>query len=159
MLSTLKRSIRHPLFIRAPFNTHRSYAVSSTTTAKPEGDISSVFVSLSGAEAQPLPQRFADLKGQLIRGHEDKLRDSWERLLAQLREETQVIKELGSSVVPEIDFRQIGRPSEEFTREHKKRGVAIVRGVVSEEEALRWKEDVRSYIRDNPQTKGGCQHC
>lgn len=65
MLSTLKRSIRHPLFIRAPFNTHRSYAVSSTTTAKPEGDISSVFVSLSGAEAQPLPQRFADLKGRL----------------------------------------------------------------------------------------------
>ena len=155
MLSTLKQTVRPTLTICPLLASRRTYAATTTTTSKPEGDISSVFASLSGASAAPLPPRFADLKTDLIRGNEDKLRDSWEKLLAQLREETQIIRELGSAVVPEIRFEDLGRPSEEFTREHRKRGVAVVRGVVGEEEALGWKEDVRGYVRDNPRTKGG----
>ncbi len=155
MLSTLKSTIRPgrlicPICISHP---RRNYAVTTTTHGKPEGDISAVFMSLSGAEAQELPSRFADLKSDLIRGHEEKLRASWDRLLAQLREETQVIRELGSKVIPEIDFTEIRRPSENFTKEHKKRGVCIVRGVVPQEEALRWKDDIRRYVKANPQTR------
>lgn len=69
-----------------------------------------------------------------------------------------MIRELGSRVVPEIRFEDIasGKGSEEFGRELRKRGVAVVRGVVSEEEALGWKEEVIEYVRANPQTKGRC---
>jgi hypothetical protein len=45
--------------------------VVSTAPAKKEGDIPSVFVSLSGAAAQPLDSRFADLKSRLLAGHEE----------------------------------------------------------------------------------------
>jgi len=38
---------------------------------KKEGDISSVFVSLSGATPTPLPERFTELKRVLIHGNED----------------------------------------------------------------------------------------
>ena len=134
----------------------------ATTISKPEraskpvGDISSVFPSLSGAVSAPLPPRFADLKRQLIHGHEDQLRDSWQRLLAKLREETEVIKALGSRVVPELSFRDLDNVEKRttFRDELRNRGVAVIRGVVAEQEALDWKELTKRYIQNNPTTKG-----
>ena len=128
-------------------------AISTAVTAKPEGDISSVFVSLSGHDTKPLPQRFAYVKKRLIQGHEDQLRASWERLLVDLQEEVKVIAELGPKVVPQIDYRNIKDCSAEFEKEFKKRGVGLIRGVVPEAEALRLKEDIRQYVRSNPHTK------
>ena len=125
----------------------------ATIASKKEGDISSVFVSLSGAKPEPLPPRFADLKRQLITGHEDKLQDSWNRLLRILAEETKEIGALGSAAVPEIQFKDIDRPSSQFESDHRKRGVAIFRNVVSEQQALDWKESIQAYVRQNPFTK------
>ncbi len=125
-------------------------------TSKPAGDISSVFPSLSGAVSAPLPPRFADLKRQLVHGHEDQLRDSWQRLLATLREETEVIKALGSRVVPELSFRDLDNVEKRttFRDELHNRGVAVIRGVVAEQEALGWKDLAKRYIQNNPATKG-----
>ena len=127
---------------------------------KPAGDISSVFPSLSGIDSPPLPPRFADLKQRLIQGHETHLRESWHRLLADLRKEVDVIKTLGSQVIPELEFRNM-HDMEERTRFRdglRKRGVGLIRGVVSEREALGWKELVKIYIQSNPSTKGRQPH-
>ena len=125
-------------------------------TSKSVGDISSVFPSLTGVQSPPLPPRFADLKRRLIQGHETHVRDSWHRLLADLREEIDVIKTLGSQVIPELEFRDMHDVEKRTTFRDglRKRGVAIIRGVVSEREALGWKELLKRYIQDNPSTKG-----
>lgn len=84
------------------------------------------------------------------------MRDSWHRLLADLREEIDVIKALGSRVIPDIEFRDmhnIGKRTA-FRDGLRKRGVGVIRGVVSEREALGWKELVKRYIQTNPSTKG-----
>ena len=126
----------------------------STAPAKKEGDISSVFVSLSGAAAEPLPPRFAELKARLIAGYEEQLLESWQRLVEALRAECDYVKSMGSRVVPEIDLKDTPKTSDSFGKELRKRGVGIIRNVVSEEQALQWKEDIRTYVRNNPQTKG-----
>lgn len=126
----------------------------ATQASKRAGDISDAFASLSGQNFAPLAPEYAALKGRLIKGHEDAVRDSWERLLRDLREEIPLIVELGSKVIPEISFKDITNAPEAFSKELRKRGVAVVRGVVDEQEALQWKEDLRDYIRKNPQTKG-----
>lgn len=128
----------------------------SAHPSKAAGDISSVFPSLSGVDSPPLPPRFADLKRRLIQGHEDHVRDSWHRLLADLRKEIDVIKALGSKVIPELEFRDmhdVGKRTE-FRDGLRKRGVGLIRGVVSEREASGWKELVKRYIQTNPSTKG-----
>lgn len=124
--------------------------------SKPAGDISSVFPSLSGAVSAPLPARFADLKRRLIDGHEDQVRESWERLLTNLRQETEVIKALGSRVVPELNYEDLDNVEKRttFRNELHNRGVAVIRGVVAEREALDWKELAKRYIQNNPATKG-----
>jgi hypothetical protein len=140
----------------------RHLATVTATKSKPlyhapknEGNISSVFASLSGSEAVPLPARFAELKSSLIRGHESALISSWSRLLSSLRSEIDHISSASSSIIPTIPFSEIGNHSRvlPFSQGLHKRGVAVIRGVVPEEEALSWKEEIRSYIAANPHTK------
>ena len=129
----------------------------STHSPKAAGDISSVFPSLKAdAASTPLPPRFTDLKKRLIQGHEDRLRESWHRLLGDLREETDVIRELGSMIIPELAFKDMHNIEKRtaFRDQLRQRGVAIIRGVVPERVALGWKELVQRYIQTNPSTKG-----
>ncbi|CAG7942435.1 unnamed protein product [Penicillium salamii] len=108
----------------------------STRRSRKEGDISSVFVSLSSQEeAAPLDSRFAEQKKRLLADRSDKIKESWDRLLNRLREETGTIKKCGPSI------------------ELRKRGVAVVRGVIPEDEARGYKEATEAYVAANPGTK------
>ncbi|KAI9682335.1 MAG: hypothetical protein M1817_000389 [Caeruleum heppii] len=137
---------RHP----PSYNRNISRAV---RTPKSEGDISSVFVSLSGGATAPLDSRFAKLKRKLIRGHEDRLRESWKSLLRDLRDEAEIIQTSSTSVIPEIPFHHIRNVPLEVQNEVRKRGVAVIRGVVSEAEALDLKDDIQGYIKANPHSR------
>jgi hypothetical protein len=131
-------------------NTTRNAA---TTQSKREGDISDAFASLSGMQFKQLDPRFATLKQNLVAGNEEALQASWNRLLASLREEIPLIREQKSKVIPEIDFSKIDSASPEFRAEHKKRGVAVIRNVLPEQEVLELKRELREYIAKNPHTK------
>ena len=128
-------------------------AATAAPVQKKEGDISDAFASLSGMQFEPLEPRYADVKSRLIVGNEQALYDSWNRLLASLREEIPILAEQGSKVIPEIDFKDIDNAGPEFRAEHKKRGVAVIRNVVPQQEALEMKDELREYIKANPQTK------
>ncbi|KAF1955310.1 DUF1479-domain-containing protein [Byssothecium circinans] len=154
MFSSAIRTLRTPA--RRAFPWPRVAAMQTQSHTQPSrraGDISDAFASLSGQEFEPLTPEYAELKTRLIKGNEDAVRQSWERLLEDLRKEIPLIVEQGSNVIPQIDFKDIDNAPEAFSKELRKRGVAVIRGVVDEKEALGWKEDLREYIRQNPQTK------
>jgi hypothetical protein len=132
--------------------------ISTQVTAKKEGDISSVFASLSGSTVKPLPNRFAQLKQDLIRGKEHDITRSWNELLQRLKEENEIISKQGSSIIPQIEYKNIGNEDSEFLDAVRKRGVAVIRGVVPESEARGYKEDVERYVKANPTTKAFPQH-
>ncbi|KAK1993516.1 DUF1479-domain-containing protein [Colletotrichum falcatum] len=120
---------------------------------KKEGDISSVFVSLSGAERAPLPQRFRALKQELVAGREDAVTQSWARLLRALREENEVVRATGPAVIPSVEFRDLDGGVAGLRDEIQKRGALVIRGVVNEVEARAYKEEIEAYVRRNPSTK------
>jgi hypothetical protein len=133
---------------------------STQSEAKREGSIADAFVSLSGANRPPLPNRFVDLKKSLVAGHEDRIINSWHRLLAQLERENKILARDGSKVVPSLEFANLEGDLERLRSEIKKRGVAVIRGVIPENEARAYKNDVEEYIRQNPSTKGNIpSHC
>lgn len=125
----------------------------ATHAQKREGDISDAFASLSGMVSGPLEPRFATIKSGLISGKEDAISDSFYRLLDALREEIPTIATLKSAVVPEISFQDLKDPKKDFSTEYRKRGVAVIRGVIPQPEALELKEELRAYIAANPSTK------
>lgn len=123
-----------------------------------DGDISSVFKSLSGGgDTEQLPKRFADVKRALVKD-KSALQNSWNRLLFRLKQETESIKKQGSTCLPEVDFANIQNPTEGFQDALRQHGVAIVRQVIPEKEAREFKEDVEKYIASNPSTKGISDH-
>lgn len=130
----------------------------SSAAQKEEGTIADAFASLSGQAFAALDNRFAAVKTQLIRGNEAAVKASWERLLVELQKETKVVRQLGSAVVPHIDYEDIDQPSEHFRAEYLKRGVAIIKGAIAPNEALQIKDELNSYIRANPLTKGEVSH-
>ncbi len=121
---------------------------------KKEGDISDAFVSLSGAKRDPLPDRFRQLKCDLVRGREKQITESWNRLLRDLRTENEIIAQKGSNVVPQIEFANLESGVRGLRGEIKKRGAVVVRGVVPEAEARAYKEEVEDYVKENPWTRG-----
>lgn len=124
------------------------------TQTKREGDISDAFVSLSGAARPPLPRRFLDLKKTLVSGHEDRVIDSWNRLLAELKRENKIIARGGPGIIPSLDFQDLDTDLTKLRGELEKRGVAVIRGVLPEDEARSFKGEIEEYVRQNPQAKG-----
>lgn len=108
----------------------------------------------------PLPARFALIKRRLIAGREELIIQSWRRLLAQLETEITEIANAGSDIIPSIDFSDIqrndsnnsGRNSpriEDFATKLRKRGLAIIRGVVPPETAKTWSKETDEYLSDH----------
>jgi hypothetical protein len=122
--------------------------------SKKEGDISSVFASLSGNAPEPLPHRFANVKRKLIQGREEAVTASWERLLNALEKEVKTVENLGSLIIPSIQYDEMRRKFPEFQKDLKERGAGVIRGVVSQDEARYYKTDLEEYIKANPSTKG-----
>jgi len=139
-----------------------SMAAQATSHPKPhavnnkrEGDISDAFASMSGKEVEPLPDRFRQLKLELVKGNEDSVVAGWKRLLAVLQRENDLVASRGPSIIPQIPFSN--RLEEDLMArkdEIKKRGVAVIKGVIPEDEARAYKFEIEEYVRQNPHTKG-----
>lgn len=85
------------------------------------------------------------------------MRESWIRLLSDLQKETETIRAAGSGIIPELAFSDLDNLEKraKFKDQLHKRGVAVIKGVVSEKEALEWKESLRKYVQSNPSIRGG----
>ncbi|QDS70734.1 hypothetical protein FKW77_002998 [Venturia effusa] len=141
----LQSSFSHSHILLRP-----SRKASTAKTQKRAGDISDAFASLSGGKPAPLDARFATLKKRLIAGHEDAVIKSWNRLLDHLRFEVATVSKKRSAIIPIISYSDIKRgANSSFKRQHKERGVCVIRDVISEQEALEYKDNLRSYIAAN----------
>ncbi|KAK0649543.1 hypothetical protein B0T16DRAFT_428277 [Cercophora newfieldiana] len=111
------------------------------------------FASLSGKKAEPLPDRFRQLKLQLLTGNEEAVVAGWKRLLVALRCGNEEVMRRKSAIIPEVDFADLHNELRMKAVDIKKRGVAVVRGVIPEDEARSYKFEIEEYVRRNPQTR------
>ncbi|KAJ9416935.1 hypothetical protein FOXG_12918 [Fusarium oxysporum f. sp. lycopersici 4287] len=130
----------------------------TSLASKKEGDISDAFTSLSGAQREPLPDRYRQLKLNLLQGREDRIVQSWKKLLRELKRENEIVAKKGPGVIPQIDFKDLEKSSDGLRKEVKKRGVVVVRGVIPEGEARAYKAEVEEYVAKNPSTRAFPPH-
>lgn len=134
----------------------RMTTAAAQKSIKKEGDISDAFTSLSGAKREPLPDRFRELKCDLVRGREKEIVASWGRLLRQLRRENEIIAKKGPSVIPQVEFSDFEKDVDVLKEEIRKRGAVVIKGVIPEAEARAYKDEVEEYVKKNPSTRGEC---
>lgn len=108
------------------------------------GNISSVFEAKTREMAHP---RFSQLKKSIWK---DSMRQSWAQVLTALKEKVEQMETLGSKAIPRVHYDEVQKGlSDEQIAEIREAGVVIVRGAVSKEEALGWKQSVKDYIAEN----------
>ncbi|KAH6884384.1 hypothetical protein B0T10DRAFT_409939 [Thelonectria olida] len=115
---------------------------------KKEGDISSVFTSFSGRKAEPLPDRFRDLKSKLTLGFEEQIQKSWDDLVEVLKIRTEEVATKRESIIPQVQFSDIQGntvPSASIDA-IRRTGVAVIRGVMPKDAAEALLSDVRGYF-------------
>lgn len=125
--------------------------------AKEEGSIASVFASLSGSQAV-LPARFAQLKASLVKddAHAEQLKKRWYEVLDAVKEQVELTSRKQGDLIPYVTYpgthKAAGKSwlSAEQVEEIKKRGVAVIKNVVPNQQALDWKQQVREYAAKNP---------
>ncbi|KAF4562978.1 hypothetical protein EYR40_007304 [Pleurotus pulmonarius] len=130
---------------------YRHLATAATATRRPrqEGTIASVFTTLTNEAEAPLPQRFVDLKKEIWR---DDLRQSWKEVLDELGPAVEEIESRGGAIVPKVAYEDLKAGLSPTTvAEIKKRGAVIVTGGVPQQEALKWKQDIKDYAAANAQ--------
>lgn len=122
-----------------------------------EGNISSVFASLSGETEKPFPPRFAELKRTIIgdEANQTRLLAGWKSLTARLAEIAKEIEEKQQDIIPQTTYNEfINSQSDELNARIKNCGAVIIRQVVDQQTALKWLEDVKAYVAKNPSVKG-----
>ncbi|KAF5665303.1 DUF1479 domain-containing protein [Fusarium heterosporum] len=131
------------------------------TVSKREGNISDSFASMSGLKKEPLPDRFRERKLEIVKGREKDIVRSWKSLLRELKRENGVIAKRGPRAVPQIEYADLeanGKVLKKLKDEIKKRGVVVVKGVIPEEEARKYKAVVEGYVMKNPSTRAFPPH-
>jgi hypothetical protein len=92
------RSARHSTVVRTLATAAPSASTPRLRTDKRAGDISDVFTSFSGKKAEPLPDRYKDLKRNLTAGLEEQLQKSWDDLVEVLKVRTEEVAQKRESV-------------------------------------------------------------
>ncbi|KAI8139285.1 hypothetical protein BJV82DRAFT_627891 [Fennellomyces sp. T-0311] len=118
-------------------------------TKAQQGDLSSVFVHL-GAKPPALEPRFIQLKREIAPADPSVLQAAYERVVAALRKESLEIRQLGSSIIPEISLDRIvengGVLPDDIAAQVKRRGVLVVRNVIDESTAKQYKQQILDCI-------------
>ncbi|EAQ90288.1 hypothetical protein CHGG_02223 [Chaetomium globosum CBS 148.51] len=107
------------------------------TTGSSSAAMEPPVLSFYGKEPVPLPSRFGQIKRSLVAGREKEIEASWARLIKALRDDVEDIASRGSSLTPSIDFGDIHNPDARaaFSRDLKRYGLGLVRGVVPRDDA------------------------
>ncbi|KAF8742157.1 hypothetical protein RHS02_04110, partial [Rhizoctonia solani] len=105
--------------------------------------------------AAPFTPRFADLKRSLVTPEdENKLTESWNKLLVALKDRIEEIKKTGSPIVPQVEFSELSSLESSKLEEIKRTGCVVIHGVIDEATAAGYKGKLEEYIRANPEARG-----
>ncbi|PPQ72790.1 hypothetical protein CVT26_003319, partial [Gymnopilus dilepis] len=104
-----------------------------------------------------LPARFADIKAEIAATYpnfEQNAIRSWGEILQELNEVTKVIKAEGVNYIPQVKFADLDKLSPEEIAKIKRRGTVVIKDIVPDEQAAGWKEELREFVKVNPDVDG-----
>ncbi|KAH0585537.1 hypothetical protein J132_07648 [Termitomyces sp. J132] len=104
-----------------------------------------------------LPARFADLKRQiadLYPDFQERVTQAWGEIIAQLKVVNADIAQAGPDYIPQVNFADLDKLEEEEVNKIRRRGSVIIRDVVHDAEAIRWKTQLEEFVKTNPDVIG-----
>ncbi|KAF5342342.1 hypothetical protein D9611_001342 [Ephemerocybe angulata] len=107
--------------------------------------------------AGPLPERFADIKKDIAASYpefQERATKAWAEIIQALGETTASIVEKGSEYIPQVYFKDLKNLDQETVDRIRRVGTVIIRDIVDDAEAAKWKEDLKTFVKENPDVDG-----
>ncbi|KAF8071601.1 hypothetical protein FPV67DRAFT_1622090 [Lyophyllum atratum] len=107
--------------------------------------------------AAPLPPRFADLKQEIAASYpdfKDRVTQAWGEIIAELKNVNADIAKTGPDYIAQVNFADLDKLSAEEIEKIKRRGSVVIRDVVPDAEAIRWKALLDEFVKANPDVEG-----
>ncbi|KAG5640154.1 hypothetical protein DXG03_000905, partial [Asterophora parasitica] len=107
--------------------------------------------------AAPLPARFADLKREIAASYpsfEERVTKAWGEIIAELQTVNAEIAQGGPDYIPQVYFADLDKLGAEDIDKIRRRGTVVIRDVVPDAEATRWKKLLEEFIKANPNIEG-----
>ena len=104
-------------------------------------------------DAQQMPARFRDLKHKIAAQYpdfENKATAAWGEILEELAKVSKEIKAAGSNYIPQVDFADLDKLTEEDLARIRTRGSVVIKDVVDDAEATEWKNLLDEFVKKNP---------
>ncbi|KAF9478840.1 DUF1479-domain-containing protein [Pholiota conissans] len=104
-----------------------------------------------------LPPRFVDLKASVAASYPDfekNATQSWAEILEELDKVTKLIKEQGVDYIPQVNFADLQTLNHEQVDKIKRRGSVVIKDIVPDEQAAKWKEELKEFVKVNPTVDG-----
>lgn len=106
-------------------------------------------------EADPTGE-FIQYKKDLVAIYgEEAIRKSWLKVCKKLESVTDEIADKGTAAIAEVRYEELFDLSSDQKQKLKDTGCFVVRGVVSENLATEWFNDLKTYVADNRPNIGG----
>ncbi|OJA12424.1 hypothetical protein AZE42_03385 [Rhizopogon vesiculosus] len=105
----------------------------------------------------PWPERFIDLKRQIVQAtpdYEQRLTECWKDILQELDKRTTEIAQAGSDYIPQVKYEDLATLSAEQIDIIRRKGTVVIKDVVDDSEALGWKAALEDFVQANPHVKG-----
>ncbi|KAG9225114.1 hypothetical protein CCMSSC00406_0007475 [Pleurotus cornucopiae] len=101
--------------------------------------------------------RFIAIKKDIAASHsafEEQITKAWAEIIAELDEVTKAIASQRSSYIPEIRFSDLADLDPERVEEVRAKGCVVLRDLVGDDEAIKWKDDLKYFVKINPGVEG-----
>ncbi|KAG6853315.1 hypothetical protein C0991_005241 [Blastosporella zonata] len=109
------------------------------------------------SQLEPLPARFSDLKREIAASYPDfqeRVIKAWGEIIAQLKVVSAEIAQVGPDYLPQVNFADLDKLGAEEIKRIKRIGSVVIRDVVPDEDAIRWKAQLKEFTRAYPDVIG-----
>ncbi|KAG5638108.1 hypothetical protein H0H81_001786 [Sphagnurus paluster] len=104
-----------------------------------------------------LPPRFANLKQEIAASYpkfRERATQAWREVIAELQEATLEIAKAGSESIAQVNFADLHKLGEEEIEKIKRQGSVVIKDIVPDAEAIRWKQLLDEFVKTNPDAEG-----
>lgn len=119
--------------------------------------IAGFYIPRSNMQNTPWPERFVDLKRQIVEAtpdYEKRLTESWKDLLGELAKRTAEIAQVGPDYIPQVRYEDLDKLSAEEIDIIRRKATVVIKDVVDDSEARAWKTALDDFIKANPHAQG-----
>ncbi|RXW25498.1 hypothetical protein EST38_g297 [Candolleomyces aberdarensis] len=110
------------------------------------------------APTPQLPQRFAQIKQDIAASYPDfekQATEAWTEIIHELNKAAETIGSQGPDFIPQVKFKDLDNLDVATIENIRRVGTVVIRDIVDDPDAIKWREELKTFVKEHPEVDGG----